>query len=111
EGTKPLPELDLEVHLRLHAGAAGISQDAARAERAGPELHATVEPADHLLLGEQLRHALEHAVPLQPLERRTLQREIGRDLVRGEGGAEVRPAHRVVPRGDGARSVTVAMPD
>ena len=49
--TESFPELDLQVHLRLHPGTAGVSQDTARPKRAGPVLHPAVEPADHLLVG------------------------------------------------------------
>src|SRR5687767_3989744 len=46
EGPEAFAELDLDVHLRLHARAARIAKDAAGAERARAELHATIEPAD-----------------------------------------------------------------
>src|SRR5262249_18275213 len=59
EGPERLAVLDLEVHRRLHLLVAGVSDDAARAQRARAELHATGEPADHEASGHELRHAGE----------------------------------------------------
>src|ERR1043166_5005333 len=58
EGAETFAELDLEIHLRLHAGRARVAENGARAESARPELHAPLKPADHLLLGQQPRDSL-----------------------------------------------------
>src|SRR5262249_12209237 len=50
ERPETLSILDLEVHHRLHPGRTWITQDAACPQRPGAELHATLEPADDLLL-------------------------------------------------------------
>ena len=49
-----LPVLDAAVEDVLHFGPAGIGEQAAVAERARPEFGRPLEPADHLLIGEQL---------------------------------------------------------
>ena len=38
ERSKAFAELDFDVHLRLHARAARVTEDATRPERTGPEL-------------------------------------------------------------------------
>ncbi len=48
ERTERLPELDLQVHRRLHLAAARVADDRAAAERARAELHPPLEPADHV---------------------------------------------------------------
>ena len=48
EGPEGLPVLDLEVHDRLHPRIPRIAENAAASERAGPELHPALEPADDL---------------------------------------------------------------
>ena len=63
ERTEALPELDLEVHLRLHARAPRVAEDAAGAQGPGPELHPAVEPADDLLVGEVRRPRAGSARP------------------------------------------------
>ena len=55
EGPKSLAKLDLDVHLRLHAGTARVAEDAAGAQRPRAEFHAAIEPPDHLLAGKQIR--------------------------------------------------------
>ena len=59
DGGRERPEgfaaLDLEVEDILHVGAARIAQDRTVAKRARPPLHAALEPADHLALGDRLR--------------------------------------------------------
>ena len=63
EGPEALAELDLDVHLRLHARAARVAEDAARSECARPEFHPAVEPADDLLVGKELRHRRSSSGP------------------------------------------------
>src|SRR5437868_9601243 len=46
EWPEAFAELDLEVHLRLHARAAWIADDAPIPKRARAELHPPIEPAD-----------------------------------------------------------------
>ena len=57
ERPEALAELDLEVHRRLHLRRPRIAEDAARAERARPELHPALEPADDLLRFQQIGDA------------------------------------------------------
>lgn len=52
KGAKTLAEFDAEIHLCLHSGATGITDDAAAAECAGAELHAAMEPADNFFRGD-----------------------------------------------------------
>ena len=111
ERPEPFAELDLQIHLGLHARAARVTQDAARAQRPRTELHAPVEPAHDLVLGEQLRDTPQEASALEARGDRALRREVGRDLLRGELGAEIRTLHPVAAGHDGARLPAVAVPD
>ena len=58
KGSERLAELDLQVHDRLHLLGARIADDAARAKGPGTELHASLKPADDVLVGDQLGDAL-----------------------------------------------------
>ena len=58
ERPERLAELDLQVHHRLHPRAAGIAQNAPRAQRPWPELHPPLKPAHHLLLRQQSGHEI-----------------------------------------------------
>ena len=59
---KRLPELDLQVHDRLHLGAACVAENAARAQRPRPKLHAPLEPTDHFLVGDEIRNSVRQRV-------------------------------------------------
>src|SRR5262249_26533596 len=67
------------VHQRLHARRARVAEDATGAQRPRAELHAAVEPADHLAVGQRPRYvgqqvALARERPagrLRPLEEAT----------------------------------------
>src|SRR5262245_30253251 len=52
ERPERLAVLDLEVERLLHARRARVAEDRARAERARAELHAALEPAERLALGQ-----------------------------------------------------------
>ena len=54
ERPKALPELDLQVHRRLHFRRARIADDAAGSERARAKLHPALEPADDLAGDKQV---------------------------------------------------------
>ena len=56
ERTEALPELDLQVHHRLHPRRAGVPQDRAGAQRPGPELHPPLEESHDLTLGDAPGH-------------------------------------------------------
>ena len=60
-GPEALAELDLHVERVAHLRVARVGQDAAAAERARAELHAALEPADHVALGDELRRRLHAA--------------------------------------------------
>src|SRR5207249_11361708 len=89
EGPEALAELDLQVHDRLHARRAGVAQDAAVAERARPEFHPPLEPADDLLLGEEACAALDELILRELLVDAAHRGEEALDLGVGEGGPEV----------------------
>ena len=55
ERPEALPVFDLQIHHLLHLRASWIAEDAARAQRARTELHAPVEPAEHLLGRQDVR--------------------------------------------------------
>ena len=54
--SKRLTVLDFGIQRVLHGGVRGVSQDAARPERTRPELHASLEPADDIVLRQQTGH-------------------------------------------------------
>src|SRR5204863_7825471 len=54
KGTKALPEFDLEVHRRLHLRRTWIADDASRAQRSRPKLHAALKPADDFLVDKKI---------------------------------------------------------
>ena len=111
ERTERLPELDLAVHHRLHVAAAGVAEDAARAEGARPELHAALEPADHLLARQQVRDRLaERRVVRVLLVDRAGPVQEAPDTVVRRPRSEQRPALRV-RRPDLPRVVEELMPD
>ncbi len=64
EGPEALPVLDLEVEALLHLRVPGVAQDGAVPQGPGPELHAALEPAHHLALGQEGRHVLEQFVKI-----------------------------------------------
>ena len=57
-----LPELDLDVHRRLHLCRPGVAQDAARTERPRTEFHTAVEPPDNFFADERLGDFVEQRV-------------------------------------------------
>ena len=59
KGPEALPELDLEVHDRLHLRRPRVTDDTTRAQSPRAVLHPAVEPADHLLLGHGPSDVLE----------------------------------------------------
>ena len=59
KGPEALPELDLEVHDRLHLRRPGVANDAARPQGPRAELHPAVEPAHRLLLRHGLSDVLQ----------------------------------------------------
>src|SRR6185436_11957037 len=83
ERTEALAELDLQVHHGLHLPRAGVAEDAPIAERAGAELHPTLEPADDLLLGEESGRALDQVRRRELLRDRARRRDERRDLLVG----------------------------
>ena len=64
--SESLAELDFQVHLRLHPGAAWISENASRAERSWPELHPSIEPAHNLFCCQELCNLPEELRAFQP---------------------------------------------
>ena len=56
-------ELDLQVHHRLHLRRARVADDGPAAERAGAELHASLQQPDDFLLGEQRRDLIGQRRP------------------------------------------------
>ena len=69
ERPERLAELDARVQRVLHVGAARIGEDAAAPERARAELHAPLEPADDLAVGDRARRAVDQFGLAEPLER------------------------------------------
>src|SRR5688500_17960410 len=55
ERPERLPQLDLGVEELTHVGAARITENGPVSERPGAELHPTLEPPDHLSLGDRAR--------------------------------------------------------
>ncbi len=53
KGTERFAKLDLQVQHRLHLGRSRVGDNRAAAERARTELHASLQQADHLLVGQQ----------------------------------------------------------
>jgi hypothetical protein len=51
--------LDLLVHHRLHGRAPRVAENAAAAQCSRTKLHASIEPADNLLRGQQIGHHLQ----------------------------------------------------
>ena len=111
ERSESLAELDLQVHLGLHARAPGVAKNAARAERARTELHAAVEPSDHLLLRQKFGHAPQQTRSIEPLIPSSLALEKRLDLLGGELGPEVGPLHCVLAGRHGPGPLLVAVPD
>ena len=68
ERPKALAELDLRAKLLLHIGFARIAKDGAVAERAWPELHADLEPADGVASVEAVDGAIQKRVVVERCE-------------------------------------------
>ena len=66
EGAESLPHLDQGVDAVAHLRTPGVGQDRPRAERPGAELHAALEPADHLALGETVDGGFEQLLGPPP---------------------------------------------
>ena len=62
EGAEALAVLDLEIEPLLHLGIARIAEDRAGAERARPELHAALEPADGMARFQRVAGALDRVL-------------------------------------------------
>jgi hypothetical protein len=111
EGAEALAELGGQVQVRLHARTAGIGQDRTAAERAGAELHASLEDADDLFLAQGLG---EHAVAVGSghfLVGEAVGVEELLDLARREAGPEQGAGHLVVLVVGLARLVLDLVPD
>ena len=95
ERPERLPELDLEVHDRLHRRRARITDDRAAPERSGSEFHSPKKKADDFLRGDESRDL--------PGDRRTRDAtclviigcEEFRHLLFAEARSEIRPVHSV----------------
>ena len=96
-GERPerFPELDLQVHHRLHRRRSRVTDDRAAAKGPRPEFHPALEQADDLFVGEQGRDQLGE------LGRRELRCdnpafvEEALDLVGRVARSEIRAAHAV----------------
>ena len=64
ERPEPLAKLDLEIHLRLHARAPRIAENAAGPKRARAEFHAAIEPSNDLFRSQKACDALQQGLPL-----------------------------------------------
>ena len=94
--------MTLRFNVPLHGRRAGVAQDRARAERARPELHASLEPADRLLLDQRVHGEIDHVIVGDDVEHRAGAAEPALDLALREGRAEIRAVHAV------ARAVRLA---
>ena len=114
EGAERLAALDLVVEDVLHVGPARVAQDRAVAERARAPLHATLEPADDLAVGDaQGGQAAELVGIFDPADRAAggleggpVVRDLGFDGAVLERGAEEGVVHDVT-----ARAVEGTVPD
>jgi hypothetical protein len=111
EGPEPLAELNLDVHHRLHLGVARVAEYAARAQGAGAELHAPLEPADNLAVRQRLCHPLAQGVLVTDVRVGRLDAvEVVLDLLVGVLGAHERRPLAVTGPGH-ARLVEQLVPD
>ena len=95
ERPETLAVLDLEVEVLLHRGRARIAEDRARAERARAELHAALEPADGLFVGQRLRGRLDHRGFVEHREFRAGRGQPALDLFLRIMRAEIGAGHAV----------------
>ncbi len=112
EGAEALAELHLEIELLLHCRRARVGEDRTRAERARPELHPSLVPAECLPCGERTGAGLHELVVIEHGEHGPGIRQAPLDLRLQEGRAEIGPFHGVAPvrRGD-ARLAEILVPD
>ena len=94
ERPERLAILDLEVHDRLHLRAARVTDDRAAAEGPWPKLHTALEPADHVLLGEQLRRLRKQCVVVQDPVLRAHRIELSLNLLGRISGPRYEPCMR-----------------
>ena len=95
ERPERFPELDLQVHHRLHLRRARVADDRAAAERARTELHASEQQTDHLLGREQRSHLVGQRRRRQAARLVAVRLQEHGDFVVAERRAEVRTAHAV----------------
>src|SRR5262249_24717005 len=99
ERPKALAIFHLQIEVTLHGWRAGVAQDRARAERAWTELHATLEPADRLLISKRGDRFRDHFVFAQHREPRARSKESLFDLCLGKAWPQERAEHAVAAVG------------
>jgi hypothetical protein len=96
EGSKGLAVLDLEVQHRLHRRRAWVAEDGAGAERARPELHAPLEPADGLAGDERVGRCAQELGVAQHREASADAREALLDVLLRVRRPQEGAVHRIV---------------
>src|SRR5262249_61606916 len=86
---------DLEIEPLLHARRARVAEDRAVAERARPELHAALHPADCLAVRQRTRGGLDQIAVTEPRELCARRAQPALDVVLRESGAEIGAVHAV----------------
>ena len=110
ERSERLAVLDLEVHDRLHGGRARIADDRTVAERAGPELHPSLQEPHHVAVGDRTGDALGTRRAGEALVGVAALVEPRRHFVAAEPGTEVRALHPIVHAVGFARVVEDLVP-
>jgi hypothetical protein len=111
ERPKGLPELDLEIHHRLHLGRSGVPDNRSVSEGPRPELHAAFHVAHDVLGGDERGDLLDELVLRRdvPVDRPTSV-ETGPDGIVRVGGSEKGASLMIALREGCARLVEELIP-
>src|SRR5947207_12702253 len=110
EWPERLPELDLEVHDRLHRRRARITDNRAAAESPWAEFHPPEKKPDDFLCGDESRDLLSQRRTRDAARLVAFRVEEFRNLLFAEAGPEIRSVHpvRVFPVGSALRRTNPA---